>query len=182
MKKIFFFICIIQTTLSWSQFSAAENEMIEIVKKHGASIPSSVFLDTTVIKDMQIANSTSWRHIWSDIDHSVKNVMQFYDIRLQFDTKKEALKFHKSHLGLNSEYGPKIKNHGIISEGADALYVYSGSKVYSQMMEPYGFQIFCILFVVDNYFVKLYVTCRKEYTPDKFQSFVTEAISKIKTL
>lgn len=182
MRNIFLLICIIQFGNSWGQFSAAENEMSEIVKLHGASVPPAIFLDSSTVKYMQLANSTSWRHIWSDIDDSVKSVMQFYDIRLQFDSKKDALKFHKNYLGLNSEFGPKIKQHGITYQGADALYVYSGSKVYSQMMEPYGFQILCILFVVDNYFVKLYVTCLKEYTPDHFQDFVTEAISKIKAV
>ena len=180
MKSVLLFISCIQIGTSFGQFSPAENEMMEIVKQHGSTIPQEIFLDSSTVKHMQLANATTWRHVWSDIDDSIKHVMQFYDIRLKFDSKKDALKFHKSHLGLNSEFGPKIKLHGIKSEGADAFYVFSGSKVYNQMMEPYGFQIFCILFVVDNYFVKLYVTCLKEYTPAEFQSFVTEAIRRIK--
>lgn len=182
MRKIFVFICLINVGFTWSQFTPAENEMMEIVKKNGANVPSSIFLDSSVVKHMQVANTTSWRHIWSDIDDSIKHVMQFYDIRLQFESNKEALKFHKKYLGLNSEFGPRIKKHGLKYEGAEAFYVYSGSKAYSQMMEPYGFQILCYLFVVDNYFVKLYVTCLTEYTPTKFQSFVTEAISRIKKI
>lgn len=182
MRKILVYVCLIYSGFSWGQFSPAENEMMEIVKKNGANIPSSVFLDSLIVKHMQIANTTSWRHIWSDVDDSIKHVMQFYDIRLKFDSNKEALKFHKKYLGLNSEFGPRIKRHGVNFDDAEAFYVFSGSKVYSKMMEPYGFQILCYLFVVDNYFVKLYVTCLTEYTPLEFQGFVTEAIGRIKKL
>ena len=165
---------------SWTQFSEEENEMMEIVKENGASIPSSVFLDTTILVDLQIANSTSWRHIWMDIEDSTKQIMQLYDIRLKFDSKKDALKFHKKFSGLNSEYGPKINNPEINFEGATKFSVFSGSPEFTQMMEPYGFQIFCFLFVVDNYFAKIYLTCAKENTPSDFQKIISYAILKIK--
>lgn len=181
MKKIIVFICLMNIGSLWSQFSPAENEMMEIVKKNGATVPPSVFLDSSTVKNMQLANVTSWRHIWSDdADDSLKQIMQFYDIRLKFETNKEALKFHKKYLGLNSEFGPRIRKHGVNHEGADAFYIYSGSKVYSEMMKPYGFKIICYLFVVDNYFVKLYVTCLTEYQPINFQDFVNESIKRIK--
>jgi hypothetical protein len=182
MRCILVLICLLQMEFSFSQFSAEENEMMEIVKVHGIDIPPSLFLTESTVKHMQLANANSWRHIWSDIDDSIKHVMQFYDIRLRFDGKREALKFHKKYLGLNSEFGPKIRQHGIQSQGSDDFIVFSGSKVYNKMMDPYGFQIYCLLFVVDNYFVKLYLTCLKEYPPSQFQSYVTEAILKIKSL
>lgn len=183
MKKIIVFICLLNTGSLWSQFTSAENEMMEIVKKNGANVPPSAFLDSSTVKGMQIANTASWRHIWSDdANDSIKHVMQFYDIRLKFDSNKEALKFHKKYLGLNSEFGPRIRKHGVNHNGTDAFYVYSGSKAYNKMMEPYGFKIICYLFVVDNYFVKLYVTCLTEYQPTKFQNFVDESIRRIKNI
>lgn len=165
---------------SWTQFSEEENEMMEIVKEKGASIPLSTFLDTTILVDLQIANSTSWRHIWMDIEDSTKQIMQLYDIRLKFDSKKKALKFHKKFLGLNSEYGEEINNHEINFDGACKFSVFSGNKEFTAMMDPYGYQIFCILFVVDNYFAKIYVTCIKEKNPADFQKIVTSTIIKIK--
>ncbi len=182
MKKILIFLFSFSLTCSWSQFSQAESEMMDIVEKNGASIPVSVFLDTNTVKDMKIANATPWRHIWMDIEDSSKNIMQFYDIRLKFDSKKDALAFHKKYLGLNSEFGNKIKNHGINFDGASKFYVYSGSKEFTKMMEPYGYQIFCIMYVVDNYFVKIYLTCKKEYTPSEFQNYVSTSIKKIKDI
>lgn len=183
MKQFFLIILLTFTiTNSLSQFSQAESEMMDIVEKNGASIPASIFLDTSTVKDMQIANSTPWRHIWMDIEDSTKNIMQFYDIRLKFDSKKDALAFHKKYLGLNSEFGNKIKNHGINFDGASKFYVYSGSKEFTKMMDPYGYQIFCILFVVDNYFVKIYLTCKKDHSPSEYQNFVTTAINKINNL
>ena len=165
---------------SWAQFSEKENEMMEIVKENGVSIPSSAFLDTTILVDLQIANSTSWRHIWMDIEDSTKQIMQLYDIRLKFDSKKKALKFHKKFLGLNSEYGPEINNHEINFDGASIFSVFSGSLEFAKMMDPYGYEIFCILFVVDNYFAKIYLTCEKEKNPADFQKIVSSAILKIK--
>ncbi len=182
MKIIFLLLFAFTSIKTLSQFSQAENEMMEIVAKNGSSIPSSIFLDTSTVKDMQIVNNTNWRHIWMDIEDSSKNIMQFYDIRLKFDTKKDALAFHKKYLGLNSEFGNKIKNHGITFEGATKFSVYTGSKEFTKMMEPYGYQIFCILFVVDNYFVKIYLTCKKEFSPSEYQNYVSTAIKKIEMI
>ena len=162
------------------QFSAEESEMMEIIKINGAYIKNSVFLDTATIKNMKLANNASWRHLWVDKEDTIKDIKQFYDIRLKFESKKEALKFHKKYLGLNSEYSEKIKLHGISTEGSDAFYVYKGGDEYSKMMDPYGYQVFCLLYVVDDYFVKQHITCLKEFTPQRFQNFVTTTIKKIK--
>lgn len=184
MKNAFLFILLIVTTLitpfCFSQFTQEENEMMAIIKEHGAYIPKSLFLDTSTIKHMSLANSTTWRNLWVDQEDSIKNIKQIYDIRLKFDSQKEALKFHKKYLHLNSEYAPKIKSHGIKHEGSTDFQVYSGGVEYTKMMEPYGYQIFCFLYVVDGYFVKQYITCLKEYTPSTFQYFIDSTISKIK--
>lgn len=180
LKKIVLLLFTFCTVYSNAQFSEKENEMMEIVKENGSSIPPSVFLDTTILVDLQIANSTSWRHIWMDIEDSTKQIMQLYDIRLKFDSKKKALKFHKKFLGLNSEYGPEIYNHKINFNGASKFSVFSGSPEFTKMMDPYGYKIFCILFVVDNYFAKIYLTCAKEKNPADFQKIVSSAIIKIK--
>ena len=165
---------------SYAQFSAEEIEMMEIIKTNGAYISPSIFLDTSIIKNMKLANNNGWRHLWVDKEDTIKNIKQFYDIRLKFDTKKDALKFHKKYLGLNSEYSEKIKIHGIKFEDADAFYVYKGGKEYTQLMEPYGYQVFCLLYVVDDYFVKQHITCMKEHIPETYQNFVTTTIKKIK--
>lgn len=180
MKKILFCLFIFNFSISWSQFSIEEEEMMEIVKNNGANIPTTVFLDTTIVKNMKLANATNWRHIWFDIEDSIKSIKQFYDIRLKFDSNKDAVKFNKKYMGINSEFAPRIKKHNLNFEGANSFYVFAGSSSYTKMMEPYGYQSFCFLFVVDNYFVKIYVTCLKEYTPDKFQNFVSEAIKRVK--
>jgi len=184
MKKIglfcLLFTCFSLSNKSFSQFTAEETEMMEIIKVNGAYIKNSVFLDTTTIKNMKLANSTTWRHLWVDKEDTIKNIKQFYDIRLKFDSKKDAIKFHKKYLGLNSEYSEKIKIHGIKFEGADVFSVYKGGKEYTELMEPYGYQVFCLLYVVDGYFVKQHITCLKEHTPSTYQNFVTTTIKKIK--
>lgn len=165
---------------TFSQFTNEETEMMEIIKVNGAYIKNNLFLDTVTIKNMKLANSSSWRHLWVDKEDTIKNIKQFYDIRLKFDSKKEAIKFHKKYLGLNSEYSEKIKLHGIKFDGADIFIVYKGSKEYTELMEPYGYQVFCLIYVVDDCFVKQHITCIKEHTPITYQNFVTTTIKKIK--
>lgn len=164
----------------FAQFTAEEIEMMEIIKTNGAYINPSVFLDTSIIKNMKLANNNGWRNLWVDKEDTIKNIKQFYDIRLKFESKKEALKFQKKYLGLNSEYSEKIKIHGIKFEGADMFSVYKGGKEYNDLMAPYGYQVFCILYVVDDYFVKQHITCLKEQIPSTYQNFVTTTITKIK--
>ncbi len=172
--------CICFSKSTFGQFTLEETEMMEIIKVNGAYIKSSAFLDTATIKNMKLANSTSWRNLWVDKEDTIKNIKQFYDIRLKFDSKKEAIKFHKKYLGLNSEYSEKIKLHGIKFDGAEVFSVYKGSKEYADLMEPYGYQVFCLLYVVEDYFVKQHITCLKEHIPSTFQNFVTTTIKKIK--
>jgi|GEM_PF-2462941 len=183
MKQLFLFTLISISTVTsnttFAQFSEEENEMMEVVKLNGAYIPSSAFLDTSVIKKMKLANSTSWRHLWVENADTAKKIKQFYDIRLKFDSKKEAEKFHKKFLLLNSEHAEKIKIHGIKSEGTSLFSVYKGGKEYAEMMDPYGYQIICFLYVIDDYYIKQYITCKKEFTPSDFQNFIDSTISRI---
>jgi hypothetical protein len=164
----------------FAQFTAEEIEMMDIIKINGAYITPSVFLDTSTIKNMKLANNNGWRHLWVDKEDTIKNIKQFYDIRLKFDSKKDALKFYKKYLGLNSEYSEKIKIHGIKFEGTEMFSVYKGGKEYTELMSPYGYQVFCLLYVVNDYFVKQHITCLKEHTPSTYQNFVTTTIKKIK--
>ena len=90
------------------------------------------------------------------------------------------MKFYKKYLGLNSEYSEKIKIHGIKFEGTEMFSVYKGGKEYTELMSPYGYQVFCLLYVVNDYFVKQHITCLIEHIPSTYQNFVTTTIKKIK--
>ena len=180
IKIVFFFCFLFFSSTVFCQFSKEENEMMEIIKINGSSIEKNLFLDTQIVKNMKLVNSTTWRHLWIDKEEGDKSVKQFYDIRLKFNSKRAALKFHRKYLGLNSEFSEKIKEHQINYEGSNDFYLFKGGTEYSSMMEPYGYKVYCILYVVDNYFVKQYITCLKDIEVEHFQNFISETIQKIK--
>jgi hypothetical protein len=180
MKHILTLIIALSFTLTnaYGQFSKEEKEILEIVKSQD-SIPRSVFLDSTLLANMKV-KVTNTRQIWFSKSKTEKHIDQLFDIRLKFANHDSALAFHKKYLGANSEYGPEIKKHKIKYKGADEFEAFNGADMVNKMVEPYGLQMYCYLFVVDNYFVKIYVTCNKDYKPEKFQDLVTDIINRIK--
>ncbi len=170
------FLCF--TTL-FSQGNEKERELIEILENQ-KPIPSSIFLNTTNFQPMKLVSSNNWRHIWNDVEDSIKTISQIYDIRVKFDSNKEATQFQKEFIKINSENGIKHRKHGIKFKGANAFYVFTGNEKVNSMMKIAGLQAYCLLFVVDNYFVKLYITTKTNTKVTHFQPLIDEAISKIK--
>lgn len=51
----------------------------------------------------------------------------------------------------------------------------------NKLFSSFDLQVYCFLFVVDNYFAKIFITCNKDYEPEEFQDIITEAIKRIKS-
>lgn len=180
MKHITSLIIIFTFAMSnvYSQNTKEETEIIEIINTQD-SIPRNVFLDSTLLANMT-SRSMNTRQMWYSINRTEKHIDQLFDIRIKFENHDAALKFHKKYLKTNSEEGPEIKKHKIKSEGAEEFKVFKGEKTVNALVENFGLQMYCYLFVVGNYFVKVYITCSKDYKPNKFQNLVSDIISRIK--
>jgi len=165
--------------LSFGQFSEREKELIEFEKKQD-TIPRSVFLDTTDLQSLNLVYAVNTRQIWRSTNKETQNIEQFYDIRIKFDSKEKALSFHKEYWKENSEFGPEIKKHKINVKGTEDFRVFKGADLVNQMVAPYGLQMYCFIFVVDSYFVKFYISCKKELEPSIIQPYLDMVISKIK--
>jgi hypothetical protein len=161
------------------QFSKEEQQLMQIADAQD-SLPRSIFVDPNGIHPMKLSNKSNWRQVWNDVDDEQRGLVQLYDIRLKFENHKEALKFHRDFLELNAENGGRIKKHGIQVSGAEALYVFSGSELMNTMVRDYGYQMYCILFTVDNYFVKMYISCTMASLPKDFQPLVEQAVERIR--
>lgn len=154
-------------------------QMMDVIKLQD-TISREVFLDSTMMPNMKLSHELNWRNIWSDIDVKTKSIDQFYDIRIMFKTEGDAKAFHKKYLDVNSENGPEIKKHKIDVEGITDLHIYSHNATAARMfLDDNGLQAFCMVFIVDNYFVKFYITCLKEYKPDYFVPYIEAARDKI---
>lgn len=180
MKKIITSLVFISlAAFSFSQDEERLNEIMDIVSEQD-SIDRAVFLDFKFNDDLVINHQGNWRQIWASKSMSKNEINQFYDIRLKFDSNKEALAFHKEYKVENSENGPVIKKHKIKIKGVDELGVYTQQKLIAKsMLEPMGFQAFCFIFVVDNYFVKMYTVCPLSYKAKDFEKYIVEAKNKI---
>ena len=180
MKHISILIAVFLFAISntYGQFSQEGTEILKIVRSQD-SIPRSIFLDSTLLKNMDV-KAMNTRQIWFSMDKTKKHLETLFDIRLKFVNNQAAMEFHRKYLGANSEYGSEIKNHKITYKGANDFKVFNGTKLVNDMVEPYGFKMFCYIFVVDNYFAKIYITCDKSYKPEKFQNLVTDIIKRIK--
>ncbi|MBI1837261.1 MAG: hypothetical protein HYR91_08360 [Flavobacteriia bacterium] len=164
-----------------AQNTDQEKELVRILESQ-KPISTNLFVDPNIIHPMTLVSTINWRKVWNDKDDSLKFISQFYDVRLKFESNNEAIQFHKDYLKLNSENGIKHKHHGIKFEGANNFYVFDASEQINKMMNMVGMRAYCFLFVVDNYVIKLYLTCNIDSKPAKFQKLITEAISKIKTI
>ena len=180
MKHIVKIIVVLLFTLSnvYGQHSQDRKEVSEIIRAQD-SIPRKVFLDSTFLPNMKV-NVKNTIQIWDCLSKTKNHIYSLCDLRLKFADHDSALKFHKKYLEYNSEKGPEITNHKIDSKGADAFKVFNGSYFYNQMFSSGGLQIYCYLFVVDNYYVKVYIVCNKNYKPEKFQDLVKDIINRIK--
>lgn len=171
---IFFALLSVQ---SFGQYNPEELELLAIVDQQD-SLPRSVFLDSTLLPDMKFYG-TNTRNVWSSKSHSGKVMEQFYDIRLAFKTHEEALAFHEKYLELNAENGPQIKKHKLKTVGASEFKAYEGSELLNSMIKEYNLQLYCFLFVVDNYFVKCYISCPLDYKPSTFQAIINDVIQRV---
>ncbi|MEI6752144.1 MAG: hypothetical protein WCK78_03155 [Paludibacter sp.] len=180
MKYIVRIIVMLLLTLSnvYGQHSQDRKEVSEIIRAQD-SIPRKVFLDSTFLPNMKV-NVKNTIQIWDCQSKTEKHIYSLCDLRIKFANHDSALKFHKKYLQYNSENGPEIRNHRIDSNGADEFKVFNGSYLYNQMLSSGGLQIYCYLFVVDNYYVKVFITCNKDYKPEKFQDLVKDIITRIK--
>lgn len=144
------------------------------------SLSRALFLDTKNLANLELTYASNTKNVWSAEEDSVLRIVQFYDIRLEFKSNRSALKFHKKYLLENSENGPEIKTHGIQMEGIDELKVYTQDPNVARIfLEPYGIQALCFLFVVKNYFVKIYTTCTREYHPTFFKTHLEAVRDRI---
>lgn len=180
MRHILVFIvaCLCTQVGVYAQFSKEEKEILDIVQAQD-SLPRNIFLDSTLLSQMRLVR-TNTRQVWFSTNRIEKHIEQLFDIRLKFEDHNAALKFHQKYLNENSEFGPEIKKHKIKSAGAEEFKVFKGTSIVNKMVEAYGFQMYCYLFVVDNYFVKVYVCCNIDYKPEKFQHLITDIIARIK--
>lgn len=178
MRMAFFTLLLFGLFSSFGQNSEREKELIAI-EQNQDSITRLVFLDSTELTNLKLLYSGKTRQIWRSTSRVTQNIEQFYDIRLQFESKKKALAFHKDYWRENSEFGPEIKKHKINIDGADAFRVFKGENMVNQMIERFGLQMYCYLFVVDNYFVKFYISCKAEFEPTIIQPYLTKVIAKI---
>ena len=162
-----------------AQYSERENKLIAIEQDQD-SLPRSIFLDSTDLPALKKVLTVNSRQIWRSTGQQTQNIDQLYDIRIRFDSKEKALEFHKEYWKENSEFGPEIKKHKIDVSGTEAFRAFSGADLLNGMSARYGLQMYCYLFVVDNYFVKLYITCKKELKPDVIQQQLNSVVRKIK--
>ena len=155
-------------------------QMMDVINLQD-TIPREVFLDSTMMEHMKLSHTLNWRNIWSDIDKKTKSIDQFYDIRIMFNTEADARAFNKKYLDVNSENGPEIKKHKVDVDGIIDLHIYSHNETVAKMfLNDNGLQAFCYVFVVDNYFVKFYITCIKDYKPDYFIPYIEASRDRIR--
>jgi len=177
MRSFFIILFLLIYITTFGQYTQKELEVSTIFEQQD-SIPRSVFLDSTMLPEMKFYG-TNARNVWSSKNHNGDEIEQFYDIRLSFKTHEEALAFHEKYLEENSEYGPQIKKHKLKTVGASEFKAYEGSKPLNSMIKGYNLQLYCFLFVVDNYFVKCYTSCPLDYKPESFQAIINDIIQRI---
>jgi hypothetical protein len=157
-------------------------EVMDIINASD-TIPEELFLDTANIRNMFVSNRLKYRRVWNDINDTIKSISQFYDIRIKFDSDSAALAFHREYMEESSESGPKVKIKFKSPEGVTDLRLFTqNEKIAKVFLEPYGFQAYCFLFVVDNYAVKFYISCLTSYKPDYFLPHIIAARDKIRAL
>ena len=179
MKKILSFILFLWTISSFAQFTKAEYEVMEIVKKQD-SLPRTIFLDTSVLPDMNVWESNT-RNVWSSKNNDKKSIETLYDIRLRFPNHDSAIAFYKKYLIENAEFGKESTTSNLKFNGTEVFNLFYATEALNKLMAPYKLHMFCFIFVINNYFVKLHITCNKEFQPDKFQYLIDETVKRLKS-
>lgn len=164
---------------SIGQNSSREKELMAFEMKQD-SLPRSIFLDSTDLRTLKQEFVGKTRQVWKSTKRETQKIEQFYDIRIKFDNQQEALDFHKKYWKENSEFGSPVKKHKVNTLDTEDFRVFNGNNVVSQMVAPYGLKMYCYIFVVDNYFVKFYISCRIDFEPNDIQPYLDSTISKIK--
>ncbi len=175
----FIFAC---PVMSNGQYTERAREVIRIIDASD-SIPDALFLDTGIIKRMTLTNKTRVRRVWTNFNDTQKHIHQFYDLRVRFDSDSAALAFHRDYIDESSEGGPKVKTKFKSPEGVEGLKLFTHDEKLGRLIyDPYGLQVYCYLFVVDNYAVKFYIVCPNTYKPDYFLPHIIAARDKIRAL
>ncbi len=164
---------------SAAQFSVRENEAIKIEQSQD-TLPRTIFLDSTDLPNLKLNFARNSRQVWSSIGRDTKEIEQFFDIRIKFESREKALAFHKEYWKENSEYGPEIRKHKVDTQGTEDFRAFKAADLLNEMSAEYGLQMYCYIFVVDNYFVKFFISCKKELAPNVIQPYVNSVVEKIK--
>jgi len=172
-------IVVLSTFSLFGQFDEREKLIMDIVNNQD-TISRSLFLDSTDFKNFKLTYAGNTRQIWRSKSKETQNIEQFYDIRIKFDSKEKALAFHKEFWKENSEFGSEIKKHKIKTKGTDGFSVFNGNEVVNHMLAAYGIRHYCFIFVIDSYFVKFYISCKKELEPTIIQPYLDKVKEKIK--
>ena len=163
---------------SFSQGFHDPSDDVEAIYESQDSLDRNVFLDSSDLPGMKLSHITNTNQVWTSFDSGM--IEQFYDVRLMFESPKAATKFHKKYLSFNSEGGPMIQKHGIEIEGVDELYVYEGSEVLTKaFLEPYGVKAICYLFLIEEHFVKFYITVKSDFDPSDMSPIIESARNRI---
>jgi hypothetical protein len=180
MKYIFLniFLCLIALN-SLAQFNSREAELIEIEQSQD-TLPRTIFLDSTEFPNLKMIFVTNSRQVWRSTYQEILNIEQFYDIRIKFDSKEKAFAYHNEYWKENSEFGPEIKKHNIKTNGTEKFRVFHGTELINKMVGVYGRQMFCYIFIIDNYYIKFYIDCKKDLKPEIIQPFLDSVIKRIK--
>ena len=177
MKRILSICLFFISFCSFAQFTKAEYEVMDIVKKQD-SLPRNIFLDSTILPNMNLWKSNT-RNVWSSRSIDKKNIETLYDIRLRFANKDSAIAFHKKYINENAEFGKEIVNSNFNTKGTELFKIFYAPESLNKLMRSYNLYMFCFTFVVNNYFVKIHIACNREIQPEKFQYLIDEVIKRL---
>lgn len=163
----------------FAQMTKEEREAFAIEDKQD-SIPRSVFLDSLLLPEMKVYRDKT-RQVWSSTADSLKHFYSLYDIRLHFSTHDSALWYYREFMPVHSEYGTEIKDHSIMHDGISDFRVFKVKPALdlSAFANVPKMENYCILFVADKYFIKMFITCKKGVQLRSFQPLVTDVIKRI---
>ncbi len=180
MKKLSLFLLFILCIQPFAkaQYASPEEEILDLVKLQ-EPLSRSIFLDSVSLPGMKVYSGNT-RQGWVSEKPDAQKIMQLYDIRLKFTTHDSARAFHKRFMDINSEFGKEIAQHTVDASGAVDFKLFGASDESIKILEPQGLQMICFTMVVDRYFAKLFILCKKNEKAETFQYLVTDLIGKIK--
>ncbi|MBL7942173.1 MAG: hypothetical protein JNM00_05380 [Flavobacteriales bacterium] len=179
MKRTVVFVALLTCwQVVYAQWSPREQELMAIAEACD-SIPRTIFLDSLELPGLHLSGATNTHQVWSSKEHS--DIIQFYDVRLMFDAHQQALDFHRKFRNENAEFGKEITRHKIKTGNSVEFGAYHGEEALQQLMAGLGLHMYCYTFVVDRFFVKFYISCKKKVKPEVIQPYLDAALASIKT-